>query len=276
MQSNQVQRTGAEEQLRRYLEALPEEHRALMRPPQFDDVAASRQYRQQRLVGAFRLFARLGFAEGVAGHITARDPEFPDRFWVNPLAMHFGHIRVSDLLLVDHDGRVLQGRHPVNPAAFALHAAIHRTRPEVVAVAHAHSIHGRAWSALGRLLDPITQDACAFYQDHALFNCYDGSPVSMDDGVAVARALGSAKAVILQNHGLMTVGESVEACAWWFVSMERCCQVQLLAEAAGTPVLIPPAIAAETQRIQGNPGIGWFNFRPLWDRIIREQPDLLD
>src|SRR5205807_10196443 len=124
-----------------------------------------RLHRKQRLAAAFRLFARWGFDEGVAGHITARDPERLDHFWVNPFGMHFSRIRVSDLILVDHDGNVVEGNRPVNRAAFAIHSQLHAARPDVVAAAHSHSLHGKAWSTLGRLLDPITQDACAFYGD---------------------------------------------------------------------------------------------------------------
>ncbi len=266
----------AEASLRAYRESMPESHQAFMRPPTFDTAAAERRYRKERLAGAFRLFAKLGFGEGVAGHITVRDPEFDDQFWVNPLARHFSQMRTSDLLLVDHQGEVLEGELPVNPAAFAIHSQIHKARPDVIAVAHAHSVYGRAWSTLGRLLDPITQDACAFYGDHAISAAYGGSPVSADEGRQVARELGNCKAVILRNHGLLTVGQSIEGCAWWYIAMERCCQIQLAAEAAGRPTLIADAVASETSRIQGAPGIGWFNFMPLWEMISCEQPDLFD
>src|SRR5207248_2665584 len=99
-------------------------------PPTFATIDEERQYRKQRLAAGFRLFSRFGFDEGVAGHITARDPELSDHFWVNPFAMHFGHIKVSDLLLVNHMGEVVEGRHPVNTAAFAIHSQIHAARPD--------------------------------------------------------------------------------------------------------------------------------------------------
>ena len=143
-------------------------------PPKFDTVEAERKHRKQRLAAAFRLFAHFGYDEGLAGHITVRDPEHPDRFWVNPLGVHFAHITSADLVLVSHEGKVIEGGRPVNAAAFAIHSAIHKARPDVIAAAHAHSIHGRTWSTFGRLLDPITQDACAFYEDHAVFDCYTG------------------------------------------------------------------------------------------------------
>jgi ribulose-5-phosphate 4-epimerase/fuculose-1-phosphate aldolase len=143
-------------------------------PPQFATVAEERQHRKQRLAGAFRLFSKFGFDEGVAGHITARDPEKLDHFWVNPFGMHFGQVRASDLILVNHRGEVVEGKYAVNGAAFAIHSQVHAARPEVVAAAHAHSMYGKSWATLGRLLDPITQDACAFYEDHGLFADFTG------------------------------------------------------------------------------------------------------
>src|SRR5215204_4482863 len=100
-------------------------------PPTFDTVEEERLHRKQRLAGALRIFGRFGFSEGVAGHITVRDPEFPDHFWVNPFGMSFRHIRQSDLILVNHEGDVVYGSKPVNRAAFVLHAAIHSSRPDV-------------------------------------------------------------------------------------------------------------------------------------------------
>ena len=207
--------------------------------PTFATVDDERRHRKQRLAAAFRLFGKFGFDEGVAGHITARDPELLDHFWVNPLGMSFKQIRVKDLMLVNDRGEIVDGNWPLNRAAFAIHSQIHAARPDVVAAAHAHSLHGKAWSCLRRPLDPLTQDACAFYGDHAVFDDYTGVVLDLEEGKRIAHALGGYKAVILSNHGLLTVGQtSVDEAAWWFITMERTCQAQLLAEAAGTPVLI--------------------------------------
>ncbi len=247
-------------------------------PPQmtFDDPADERIHRKQRLAASFRLFSKFGFDEGVAGHITARDPERLDHFWVNPLGVHFGHISASDLLLVNHRGEVVEGDRPVNVAAVAIHSQIHAARPDVIAAAHAHSVYGKSWSALGRTLDPITQDVCAFHEDHALFDDYTGVVIDVEEGKRIAHALGGCKAAILRNHGLLTVGHSVDEAAWWFITMERSCQAQLLAESAGTPVLIDTEMARLTAGQVGSHMAGWFSFQPLFDRIVREQPDLLD
>lgn len=244
--------------------------------PSFSSVEEERLHRKQRLAASFRLFSKFGFDEGVAGHITARDPEHLDHFWVNPFGMHFSQIRVKDLILVNDRGEVVEGNWPVNAAAFAIHSQIHAARPDVVAAAHSHSLYGKAWSSLGRTLDPLTQDSCAFYEDHALFDDYTGVVLDLEEGKRIAHALGDRKAAILRNHGLLTVGHSVDEAVWWFVTMERTCQAQLLAEAAGTPVKIDPEHAALTATQVGSHLAGWLSFQPLYDRILAEQPDFLE
>jgi ribulose-5-phosphate 4-epimerase/fuculose-1-phosphate aldolase len=239
-------------------------------------VEDERRHRKQRLAAAFRVFSRYGFDEGVAGHITARDPEHTDCFWVNPFGMDFGRIRVRDLLLVDPDGQVIEGTGMVNRAAYAIHSAVHRARPDVVAAAHSHSLYGKAFSTLGRTLDPITQDHCDFYQDHALYDGFRGVVLDREEGDDIATALGSTKAAILRNHGLLTVGRSVDEAAWWFIRLERCCHVTLLAEAAGTPVLIDDDAARQVYSEAGSHAGGWYTFQPIYQRVVEDEPDLLD
>ncbi len=240
------------------------------------ELERERLHRKQELAAAFRIFGRFGFSEGVAGHITARDPEHPDRFWVNPFGMNFAMIKVSDLICVDHEGNVVEGSRPVNKAAFCIHSQVHAARPDVVAAAHAHSVHGKALSSLDCVLDPITQDACAFFEDHSKYDDYRGVVSDTDEGRRIGVALGSGKAVILANHGLLTVGGSVAEAAWWFVTMERSCQAQLLAMAAGTPRHIDRETALLVRKQIGFPLAGQFQFRPLWDHIITTDPDLFD
>lgn len=246
------------------------------RPAKFDSLKAERLHRKQRLAAGFRLFALYGYDEGVAGHITARDPEFPDQFWVNPFGVHFSRICVSDLLLVDHNGEVLIGDFPVNKAAFAIHSRLHKARPDVVAAAHSHSMYGKAFSALGKKLKAITQDSCAFYDDHVLFASYSGVVLDVDEGDRIAAQLGQNKAAILQNHGLLTVGESVDSAVYFFISMERCAQAQLAAEAAGEVAEIAPEVAALTHQQVGSEPSGWFSFQGLYNMMVHQQPDLLN
>jgi ribulose-5-phosphate 4-epimerase/fuculose-1-phosphate aldolase len=251
---------------------------AVPSPPDLtEDLEAHRLHLKQRLAAAFRLFGRFGFDEGVAGHITARDPEHADRFWVNPFGMNFKQIRVSDLICVDHGGQVVEGDRPVNAAAFAIHSRVHAARPDVVAAAHSHSIHGKAWSAFRRPLDPLTQDSCAFYGDHSVFDDFTGVVLDTAEGDRIGEALGQRKAVILANHGNLTVGHTVDEAAWWFITMERTCQAQLLVESANRePVLIDHENATKTAGQVGSHIAGWFNFQPLWDWITTIEPDLFD
>ena len=236
-----------------------------------------RLHRKRRLAASYRIFALKGYDHGLAGHITARDPEFEDRFWVAPIGKWFGHVRVCDLVLVDHHGTILVGEGPINQAGFAIHSEIHKARPDVVAAAHSHSIHGKAWSALGRLLDPISQDSCFFFENHVLFDKFSGIVFDNSEGQHIAAALGDNCAAILQNHGILTVGKSVESAVATYVSFEVACQAQLLAEAAGTikPISLEVArhTSAQTRR-RDDPGA--FDFRQLWERVLHEQPDFLE
>ena len=244
--------------------------------PQFSSVDEQRTHMKQRMAAAFRLFDRFGFNEGVAGHLTGRDPEDPELFWVNPFGLSFGLIRASDLICVDRDGHVVEGDWPVNQAAFAIHSQVHEARPDVQAAAHTHSPYGRAFSALGKTLAPLTQDSCAFYDDHAVFDDFTGVVLDTEEGKRIAHALGDGKAAILRNHGLLTVGHTVDEAAWWYITMERSCQVQLLADAAGDPIAIDDEMARLTSEQVGSHIAGWFSFQPLYDKIVADQPDLLD
>jgi len=249
------------------------------KPPTFTDVALERKYNLERLACAFRVFARLGFDEGVAGHLTLRDPEHHDQFWVNPFGVPFAHMTVSDLLLVDHHGKIIGGGKPelqlYNQAAFAIHSRLHMARPNVNVACHSHSVHGKAFSTLGKNIDIITQDSCAFYNDCALYPNFGGVVLDAEEGDNIARYLGNKKAVILQNHGILTVGESVEAATAWFIQLEKACHVQLLADAAasGTGVSTVKIGAEEAEfsykTIGTEPG-GWFWAQPYFNMVDRD------
>ncbi|KAJ7108977.1 class II aldolase/adducin domain-containing protein [Mycena crocata] len=240
-------------------------------PPTFATKLEEREFLKFRLAQALRIFGNRGYDEGVAGHITVRDPIRSDCFWVNPFGLHFKLIQAEDLLLVDHAGNILeesgQKNGPfrlLNTAAFMIHSAIHEARPDVLCAAHSHSPYGKAFSALGKTLDPISQDACAFYEDHVLYAQFNGIVLDEAEGHAITAAIGSKKAAILQNHGLLVATPSIEATLHFYIALERACQVQLLADTAAgvhgtTTVPINALQAAETARIVGSAGAGWFS-----------------
>lgn len=242
-------------------------------PVAFGDMAEERAHRKLKLAAAFRIFARFGLAEGIAGHITVRDPEFHDRFWVNPYAKHFSAIHPDDLVCIDDEGKVHHGTGPVNAAAVAIHCGIHGTNAGVVAAAHTHTTYGRAFSCRPRLLAPINQEACLFHDDHVLFRG-DVVVLASEEGRRIAAAMGDKRAAILLNHGLLTVGSSVDAAAYRFLAMERCCQVQLLAEAAGEIESLPEQDVRATRMQLGSDYVAWLGFQGLYEQLLRESPDL--
>ncbi len=257
-------------------ETQPTRHLSMPLPPTFDTVEQERMHRKVRLAAAFRMFSKAGLDEGVAGHITARDPEFTDSYWVNPFGMHFSLIKQSDLVRVDHTGQVVEGDRAVNGAAVAIHCAVHAARPDVIGAAHAHGPYGKTLSALDQTVQPLTQDACAFYEDIGRHDTYTGVVLDNVEGDLIGKALGKHKAVILANHGMLTVGETVDSAAWWFLTLERTSMSQLMAYAAGTPRQIDHEAAIHTRGQVGFELAGWFQFQPIFDRIFKDNPDIVD
>ena len=245
--------------------------------PQFSGLAEERLHRQQRLVAACRAFALQGFDYGFAGHLTVRDPEHPELYWTNPMCVHFSNVRLSNLILVDHQGRVVEGRHAVNRAGFVLHAAVHEAHPEIVAMCHAHTLYGTAFASLGRPLEPISQDAAAFFEDHAVIRSEAGQ-VAVEEraGKTMADWFKGVKAAIHQNHGLFSCStHSIDSACFWFIALERCCQQQLLVEATGIkPVLVSPERSRYSREHVGSDYIGWLHFQTIYDQLTATQPDM--
>lgn len=135
--------------------------------PKFVSFADHRQWMLEHMALAFRVFARKGYTEGMSGHISVRDPENPHTFWTNPLAVHFGMLKASDMILLDYSGKPIGGNmsRPANGAGFLIHGALHKARPDVHAACHTHSPAGKAWSAFARPLEMLNQDVAYFYGD---------------------------------------------------------------------------------------------------------------
>jgi ribulose-5-phosphate 4-epimerase/fuculose-1-phosphate aldolase len=245
--------------------------------PKFDSFAEERLDRKKRLVAACRAFARERFDYGFAGHLTIRDPEHPELYWTNPVAVHFGLVKLSNLILVDHEGQIVEGKHAVNRAGFVLHAAVHAAHPDIISMCHAHTIYGTAFAATGKKLLPISQDAAAFYEDHAIIGEDAGQVVlEVQAGHSIASAFKGIKAAIHQNHGLFSVSRhSIDAAAFWFMALERCCQQQLAVEATGvTPILVAPKNVQYSREHLGTDYIGWLNFQPTYEYLTATQPDM--
>ncbi|SCW03431.1 LAFE_0G10264g1_1 [Lachancea fermentati] len=242
--------------------------------PTFGSVEEERQHRKERMAAAFRVFAKRGYDEGVAGHISVRDPEDPSRFWLNPLAQHFSTIKASDLILVDETGEILEGDRPVNRAAFQIHGAIHKHHSHVTAICHTHSKHARAFSAFGKELKMYNQDCCRFYKSHGVYRQFGGVVFTEEEGVNISKSLGQQnKILILQNHGIVSVGKSVDEAAFWFMTFEDLCETQLQIEqsrrAGFEPIEIGNKEAEYTHESIGSSFKGWLNFQGYYDEILK-------
>lgn len=208
-------------------------------------VEAERLARKRELALGYRIFAALRWGDLGDGHITARDPEFPDCFWVLKYPVSFQRATSADMVLIDASGRAVgDDPGPINDTAYRIHWPIHDARPDIVAAAHTHTHWGTPFAAERRLLQPITQEACFFVDDHSLFDDEEVQVMTTDCGERIAQALGTNRAVILANHGLLTTGPSVGEAIAAFVLMERVAEAHLKAPDA-VPISEAAAQAAK-------------------------------
>lgn len=247
--------------------------------PEFNSLAEEREHRKQRLVAGCRVFAMNNFDYGMAGHISVRDPEHPNLYWTNPMAVHFSQVKVSNLILADHEGRVVEGQHAINRAGFVVHASVHEAHPDIVAMCHAHTPHGTAWCSTGKPIEPYNQDAACFYDNHAVVND-DGGAVTVftAQGEGVVNAFASNRAVLHQNHGILTASRhSVDDAIFWFIAMDRCCRVQLMLESSATkPALMDESAARHSATHVGSDYLGWLHFQPVYDQVVAANTDMFD
>lgn len=235
--------------------------------PVHDDPDRERARRKRDLALGYRLFAALRWGDLGDGHITARDPLRPDCFWLLRYGISFDRARVDDLVLVNPEGAVVMGEGEINPTAHHIHHPIHVARPDVVAAAHTHTPWGVPFAAERRLVEPISQESCVFFEDHALFDDPEVQVQSTECGTRIADALTLNRAVSLANHGLLTVGGSVAEAVAAFVLLERVAEVHMKAPNARP---IPAAAALTAKADLTRPGALWMSFQWL---LARHVPD---
>jgi ribulose-5-phosphate 4-epimerase/fuculose-1-phosphate aldolase len=196
------------------------------------------------LAAAYRLVEHYGWTEQIYGHLTARVPGPENHFLINPWGLNYEEVTASNLVKIDIDGRVVAGgEHAVNYAGFIIHSAIHMTRSEENhVVMHTHTRAGMAIAALKEGLLPISMFATVFHNRIA-YHEYEGASLYPDERERIVQSLGPHKAMILRNHGLMVVGKTVPECFLRLYRLERACQVQLDAAAAGTLAPVSADIA---------------------------------
>ena len=140
------------------------------RPPTFATIDADRSHRKRMCALGYRIFGSLGYGQTGDGHISARDPELTDHFWLLRYGVPFKYATVDELVLVGPDGSLAQGTGGINMAAYYIHHPVHEARPDVVSAAHCHSPYGTPFAAQARLFEPLSQESCMFVFDQALFD----------------------------------------------------------------------------------------------------------
>lgn len=225
--------------------------------PTIADADEQRDHRRRRLVLAYRLFGALHWGDQGDGHISARDPERTDCFWLLRYGVPFADATDDDLVLVSHDGTVVAGDGEINPTAHYIHAPVHAARPDVVCAAHTHTGYGTPWSACARPFEMICQEALAFHERHAVFDDGEVDIMSVDGGKRIAAALGEGRLAILRNHGLLTVGPNVDEAVGWFLMAERVAEVHCKAP---HPSPISDEDAHRCADVVADPRQGWKTF----------------
>ncbi len=203
------------------------------------------------LAAAYRMIARLGLDDVIYTHISARVPEQPDHFLLNPYGLWFHEITPAALVKVDADGSIVaddSGRG-INPAGFTIHSAIHAARPEVGCVLHTHTVAGVAVSSQEDGLLPLNQWALQFY-NRIGYHDYEGIALDLDERTRLVADLGNHAVLILRNHGLLTVGRDVAEAFKLMVNLNRACEAQLAAQAGGSALRLPTTAVCEKTAAQ--------------------------
>ncbi|MGI9595642.1 MAG: class II aldolase/adducin family protein [Acidimicrobiales bacterium] len=243
------------------------------RPQTFDSIEEERAHRKRMCALGYRVFGNLGYGQIGDGHISARDPELLDHFWLLRFGVLFKHATVDDLVLVAPDGTLAEGTGGINMAAYNIHHPIHEARPDTVSAAHCHTPYGTPFAAQNRLFEPLSQESCMFIFDQALFDDEELAVRSIDGGQRIAEAIGDHHLAILRNHGLLTAADSVEGAVARFVVAERVAEVHIKAGDAASP--ISEEGAKETARGYAAAGVPWHVFQWLVRDLVPD-PTVVD
>ncbi|MEZ7137619.1 class II aldolase/adducin family protein [Komagataeibacter sp. SM21] len=232
---------------------------------------------REELAAAYRLIAHFGMTDLVYTHLSVRLPGDRHEYLVNPYGFLFEEITASSLVIVDADGRPRQQTsYPINPAGFVIHSAIHRSRPDAACVMHTHTVPGMVVAAQDHGILPLNQINIEFYGSVG-FHAYEG--IAADDNLSerkrLVRDLGNRNALILQNHGLLTVGSTIAQAFYRMYYLEQACRIQIAAQATGVPLNMPSEekIMRTKAQFDDDPDQGQLIWQALRRKLDREQPD---
>lgn len=228
----------------------------------------------QQMACAARMLAHDGYALDVAGHITVTRPGGDGSMWCTPYGLWWRELTASDIIVLDADGVVIEGKWDVTPAVF-IHTEVHRARPDAEVLIHNHPYYGSLLSTMHMTPEITDQQACAFDGDVLLFDEYTGGVDDAGGGAYLADAIGDATAVILANHGVLIAGGTVMQATYRAVLFERMCRLNYDALAAAQkPVPVPPQ-----QRTMIKAAINSISVDYYWGGQLRHllatEPDVL-
>ena len=222
------------------------------------------------LAACYRAIAMYGWDDLVFTHITARVPGPDEHFLINAYGLMFEEMTASSLVKVDLNGdKVLDSPYPINPAGFVIHSAVHEARPDVGCVVHTHSKAGIAVSAQKDGLLPLSQTSLFPYATLA-YHDYEGVALNDAEKPRLVADLGDKRAMVLRNHGLLTVGDSIADAFLLLYVLETACQIQVMAQSSGNelvPVPEPIVKGIVAQADQVTKGLGG---DLIWPGLLRK------
>ena len=247
----------------------------LPRPPKFRSKEHQREYIKKVLTATCHIFSDYGFNDGIGGYIVYRDCIDTDTYWVNPMGVDLSEVAIDNLIRVNWDGDVIEGNYPASRPAWASFTVIAKVRPEINAAVHFHTLYGSTWSAYGKSIDMVTEDSAAFYNNLSVFEEFERAIISREDGLAVASCLGQNNSIILQNHGIYTVGRSLDEAAWRFIALENACRAQIMIESMRSSGLSPKPLSENalitSAKIMGTDYASWLQYQPILKKYLKDE-----
>ncbi|MGN6377066.1 MAG: class II aldolase/adducin family protein [Sphingomonas sp.] len=203
---------------------------------------------RQELAACYRVFDMLGWSEMIYNHITVKVPGEEGAFLINPFGLHFTEVTASNLVKIDIDGNKLdESPYPVNLAGFVQHAVFHRHLPDAHCIMHTHTTAGMAVSSLQGGLRPINFYACNFAGQIA-YHDFEGVTVRSEEGARLIEHLGDKRVMLLRNHGILVMGQTLPEAFLKHWALQRACEIQLATLSMGTPLEVPAEVLAVHQR----------------------------
>ena len=222
------------------------------------------------LAACYRLMAEYGMVEMVANHISVRVPGTNNEFLINPYGMLYEEMTASSMIKIDIDGNVLFNatEYGVNQAGYVIHSAIHGARHDVGCIIHTHTLAGMAVSAMKCGILPIAQSSMRF--TNIAYHDYEGIALRMDERERLVASLGDREALVLRNHGLLTVAPTIPECFNNMYRLERACELQVTALSCNTELQLPPDEVVQYTNTQMQPGVRRRAGLLEWPALLRK------